>query len=202
MSLTFVTNVFPSSDPEERFSVFPVMWNKSHDTVTFVAHFSLDTDMNNITEYPKLTLYPVHLRNTECMNNIDELVKKRCFAFVSVAENRTTLTVDVHNLPASQTRTYNGEFEVILKNNVVGDDAGDSIIVFPHIKSVSLRGLTDKFDMAIKVMLSEYSKYIVAHFNHQPTPELRALREKIRIDAFPETLLKIESISRRVQAEK
>ena len=154
MSLTYVNNVFSGGDSQSNYSIFPTMMDKDLGTITFLAHFSLDANVKNIAKCSKLTVYPVHLRNTYCVNRFDELAQKNCFVFLCVSDKFTTcVSIYVPNL--ADTIDFKGELEVVLRNDVVGDGRGESKFTFPNRNGVLLRGFNEKYEKAFRSISSD-----------------------------------------------
>ena len=193
-ALVSVNNVYPEGkNGKEGCSVFPLL-NMSDEKVTFLAHFSLDVDVNNISKYPKLTLYPVYLRNSYSVNNFNELADKKCFVFLCISNVFSSVLVYIPNL--SKSVDYKGELEVVIRNDVVGDERGQSRLTFPGRNGVEFRSLNDKFQQAFNVLATDYLEFVKAVVENREEKPLRALKQKIKVDSFPKHLVRIESIAR------
>lgn len=184
--------------PEEKnrnggYSVFPV-YNIESEKITFIAHFSLDIDTENLTKYSKLTLYPMYLRNTYSFNNFNELYAKKSFVYLCVSKYFSNVIIYAPHI--SKNVEYFGELEVIIRNDVQDDERGPLKLTFPGTKGVEFRSLDDKLQKVFKFLAEDYFEFIRATTEKRNEKPMRVLKDKIKVDTFPKNLVKVEAIAK------
>lgn len=193
-ALVNVGNVYPEGrNGTDGCSVFPV-FNMNSEIVTFLAHCSLDVDSKNLSRMSKLTLYPVYLRNTYCINNFNVLAEKKCFVFLCISSNFSNVIVYTPNI--SNKVEFSGELEVIIRNDVQDDGREPLKLTFPGRKGVEFRTLDEKLQKVFNYIASDYIEFVRAVSENKNEKPMRVLKDKIKVDTFPKNLVKVEAIAK------
>jgi len=190
MTLLIVDSLRSNSKQKDP-SVFPSINYKANE-LTFMAYLAPEIDVNKISSYSKITVFPIHLKDSSVFENMDKLRSKKNFVLMVISAN--FLSVLLHVSSVSNVIRFNGNIEVVFKNTVVDDNAGDYLATFPSKTGVLLHPFTEKMNFVFGCIMRDYIEFLKHCQNGEAEPKFKLVRERVQIAHFPKQLIQLTSI--------
>ncbi len=190
MTFLLVDNL-RSNDKDRDPSLFPSISYKPGQ-ITFLAYVPLEYDLNSLSSYSTIKVHPIHSKDSSIFENMFELGKRNNFVVVSVNNDFSSVLLYVSSV---SNLVFNGNIEVILKNTVIDDNAGEYRLTFPGKNWVDVRPLTDKMNTAFAYIIKDYIEFLKTD-EKSGKCNFKIIKERVSIPNFPKNLVKVESIAR------